>query len=53
MAQCAYCGAETSLHVHGVPRCVECDARIEADCAERKPCDKEEPRQEQRKVKTA
>ena len=28
MAKCVKCGADTSLHVNGVPLCLACDAKL-------------------------
>jgi len=27
MAKCLYCGADTILHINGIPVCVECDEK--------------------------
>lgn len=31
MARCSNCGKETEMYVNGVPLCLECDKRREAD----------------------
>jgi hypothetical protein len=38
MAQCIYCGTNTSLYVNGVPLCLQCDKDLQLG---RKPPDRE------------
>jgi hypothetical protein len=41
VAKCAWCGAETILHINGVPICTACDDKREAEKTGRKPSGRE------------